>query len=81
MQQGFIKQYHSFFTLIQELADVAIIGLSLWLALVIFDREWAYHYHLAFVSFSLCFYLIARYRGLYNSWRSQSFTRRSICSD
>ena len=78
MQQGFIKQYHSFFTLIQELADVAIIGLSLWLALVIFDREWAYHYHLAFVSFSLCFYLIARYRGLYNSWRSQSFTEEAF---
>jgi putative colanic acid biosynthesis UDP-glucose lipid carrier transferase len=78
MQSGFIKQYHSFFTLIQELADVALIGLSLWLALLIRGQEWAYHYHVAFVSFSLCFYLIARYRGLYQSWRSQTFTQEAI---
>ena len=75
MQQGFIKEHQSFFTLIQELADTAIIGLSLWMAIFIHGRDWAHHYHVAFVSFALCFFLISRYNALYQSWRVQAFSQ------
>ena len=78
MQQGFIKQHQSFFSLIQELADAAIIGASLWLAIILQGREWSHHYHVAFVSFALCFYLISRYNALYQSWRVQAFSQEAF---
>ena len=78
MQQGFIKQHQSFFALIQELADAAVIGCSLWLAIFIHGREWSHIYDVAFVSFALLFYLIARYNGLYQSWRVQAFTQEAF---
>ena len=77
MQQGFIKQHQSFFALMQELADAAIIGCSLWLAIFLHDREWTHIYHVAFVSFALLFYVISRYNGLYQSWRVQAFTQEA----
>lgn len=78
MQQGFIKQHQSFFTLIQELADTAIIGISLWIAILIHSREWVHHYHVAFVSFAFCFYVISRYNALYQSWRVQAFSQEAF---
>ena len=77
MKQGFIKQHQSFFTLIQELADAALIGLSLSLALYIQGHEWVHHYHVAFVCFALGFYVVARYSGLYQSWRVQAFSQEA----
>ena len=78
MKQGFIKQHQSFFTLIQELADAALIGLSLSLALYIQGHEWVHHYHVAFVCFALGFYVVARYSGLYQSWRVQAFSQEAF---
>ena len=74
---SFVKQHQSFFTLIQELSDTLIIGLSLWGAFKLTGHDWVDYHTIFFATASAVFFLVARYNGLYQSWRGTTLRQEA----
>ena len=79
MQSGFIKQYHSFFhpyTRTRRCGPYWAVFMAGFAHLA--AKSGHITITLLLCRFPCAFYLIARYRGLYQSWRSQTFTQEAI---
>ncbi len=69
---GFVKQYHSWFTFLQQLVDIGIVWGGFHIAAMATGVNWSHLYSIGAVGATLVFFLFAQHGNLYASWRGQS---------